>query len=137
MINKVILEGRLGKDAECDNIEQPIKFSLATWETFRDEEEESGWKTITTWHNITLWGKKEYRQQQAERLKKGTLIYLEGKIKNNKWTNNEGEERRSNDIVASFVKVVPMSQVADEGAKEAAPKPSAAPKVEEDDGLPF
>lgn len=142
MINSVSLLGRVGRDAECDNKEKPIRFSIATWENFRDEEEESGWRTVTTWHNITLWGKPESKKYHLDLLKKGTVIYLEGKLRNNKWVTEDGEERKSTDIVANFVKRVPNNTVpADEDVSaKAAPKPSPKPAVEEDDDdddLPF
>jgi len=139
MINKVILQGRLGEDAACENIDQPVKFSIATWESYRDEDEESGWKTTTTWHRITLWGKPEHRKSTADRLKKGMLVYLEGKIKTSKWTNNEGEERRSNDVTAQFVKVVPVGKEQKEQSNVSVAKPTPSPAVaeEEPDDLPF
>lgn len=62
MVNKVILVGRIGKDAVSDNEKHPIKFSVATSENFRDEKEESGWRSETTWHNITLWSKDQAKQ---------------------------------------------------------------------------
>jgi single-strand DNA-binding protein len=142
MINKVCLLGRLGRDAECENKEKPIRFSVATWENYRDEEEESGWKTITTWHNITLWGKPDSKKYMLDFLKKGAVVYLEGKIKNNKWTGDNGEEKRSNDIVATFVKKVPAvnSLPSDKEIPQANAKPKPKPEVEEEDedvDLPF
>lgn len=140
MINKVLLEGRLGGDAKCDNIEQPVKFSIATWDNFRDEKEESGWRTETTWHNITYWGKPEFRQEFAAKLKKGMLVWVEGKIKTSEWTNNEGEKRRSNDVTALYVKAVPVGKDQDEdhSAKvDAKPKTSPPVEEDEDDDLPF
>lgn len=142
MINIVILEGRIGGDAECANKNAPVKFSLVTWENYRDENEESGWKTINTWHNITVWGKPEYRKGLADRLKKGTMVTLQGAIKNSNWETEEGEKRRSNDIVANFVKVVPMpsdskrSQTSAPSSSHTSAPTSKEVEVEDDD-LPF
>jgi len=142
MINKVILVGRLGRDAECANERHPIKFSIATNENFRDENEESGWRSETTWHNITLWSKPESKKYMLEKLLKGTIVYLEGQIKTSEWQTNEGENRRSNDVTAAFVKVMPASTGEKKegfgppsGSSQASSPAPSAPKQEVDDDL--
>jgi len=139
MYNKVTLIGRLGKDAECASEKHPVKFTIATSENFKDENEESGWRTETTWHNITLWGKPEYRKGLVDRLKKGMMVLVEGKIKTSQWEDQDGNQRRSNDITAIFAK--PISKVnEDTSAKQAivpVSKPKVTPVEEEIDDLPF
>lgn len=100
MINKVTLIGHLGQDPEIRRLENgtPVgRFSLATSESYKDAAGEL--KTDTEWHNIVVW-----RQQAelAERLlKKGTLLYVEGKITYRKFTDKNGIERTVTDIVAN------------------------------------
>jgi single-strand DNA-binding protein len=107
MINKTILLGRLGKDAERKTSANGVsfwKFSIATneWISTRNEEE-------TTWHNITCFN--EYAGKQLDdKGKKGTLVYIEGKIQKDTYTNNEGQEVTSTNIVlgkfGSVLKIV-------------------------------
>ena len=59
MINKVILLGRVGKDPELHTTQsgkKVVRFTVATWENYKDETEPSGWKQVTEWHNVVVWG---------------------------------------------------------------------------------
>ncbi len=100
MINKVILIGNLGKDPEVrtlDNGAKVVRFSLATNESYQDKSGE--WQTVTEWHNVTMW---RSLAERAERdLKKGSMIYLEGKLTTRKWTDKEGQERYTTEVVAN------------------------------------
>ena len=79
MINKVTLIGHLGQDPEIGRLENgtPVgRFSLATSESYKDANDE--WQSLTEWHNIVVW---RQQAESAERnLKKGMLVYVEGKI---------------------------------------------------------
>ena len=92
-INKVILIGRLGKKPELRNLESGksvANFSLATSEKYKGEEQ-------TTWHNIVMW---ENVAEIAERyLDKGSLVYLEGKIQNRSYDDNDGNKRYVSEVV--------------------------------------
>lgn len=97
-VNKVILIGRLGKDPElkyiADNV--PVaRFSLATSETYKDK---TGNKVENTeWHNIVAW---RSQAEFAEKfLKKGKLIYIEGKIKSRSWDDKDGVKRYTTEII--------------------------------------
>jgi single-strand DNA-binding protein len=99
-VNKVILVGRLGRDPETRYTGggQPVcNFSMATDETFKDRSGER--QKRTEWHKIVVWGKPAEIAQQY--LKKGSQIYLEGRIQSREWTDKEGQKRTSYEIVAS------------------------------------
>lgn len=97
-INKVILVGHLGKDPEVNHLEGGIavaKFTLATTEVYNDKSGER--KEQTEWHNIVCWRK---TAELAEKfLKKGSAIYLEGKIRSRSYTDKENIKRYFTEIV--------------------------------------
>ena len=91
-VNKVILVGNLGSDPEVrymDGDRVVANFSLATNETYNDREGNK--VTQTEWHRIEMW---DGLAKIAEKyLRKGKLIYVEGKIKTDKWSDKEGNDR--------------------------------------------
>lgn len=104
-INKAILIGHLGSDPEVrylDGNRAVANFSLATNETYNDKE---GNKiTQTEWHRIEMW---DGLAKIAEKyLKKGKLIYLEGKIKTDRWTDKDGHERFTTKIRANSMQML-------------------------------
>jgi single-strand DNA-binding protein len=105
MINKVILIGNLGKDPEVRHLEsnqQVARFSLATNENYQDKD--GNWQTVTEWHNIVLWGTLASRAES--RLKKGMQIFVEGKITTRKWTDSEGKDRYTTEIVGQSYRIL-------------------------------
>lgn len=143
MYQYVCLVGRVGMDAECENKKRPVNFSIATWENFRDEEEESGWKTVTTWHNCIMWGTPEIKKHYMKKLKKGVWVQIEGKIVHNKWEDDEGNKRVTTRVQADKVRVIPNIEAEGSTAKKEekqAPKKSSDSWDDDDDGsddLPF
>lgn len=104
-VNKVILVGRLGRDPETryTSAGQAVcNFSLATDETFKDRAGER--QKRTEWHRITVWSKLAEISQQY--LKKGSLVYIEGRIQSREWTDKEGNKRTSHDIVANVMRML-------------------------------
>jgi len=99
MINKVILIGNLGRDPEVRKLESGsavAKFSVATNESYRDKSGE--WQTLTEWHNIVAW---RALAEKAEReLKKGSLVFIEGKLTHRTWQDKDGNDRYTTEIVA-------------------------------------
>jgi single-strand DNA-binding protein len=114
MINKVTLVGHLGKDPEIRHLENGASvasFSLATSESYRDKNEE--WQNLTEWHNIVAW---RYLASSAEKnLKKGSLVYIEGKINTRKWQDKDGNDRYSTDIVAQVLKPLDKRESSGQG----------------------
>ena len=92
-VNRVILVGRLGKDPEIKYTPSGMamaSFSLATDENRKDNE--GKWQSQTEWHNIILWGKEAERA--GEFLKKGRLIYVEGRLQTRTWEDQQGGGQR-------------------------------------------
>jgi single-strand DNA-binding protein len=105
-VNKVILVGRLGKDPETrytGSGQAVCNFSLATDETFKDRSGER--QKRTEWHRVVVWAKLAEICQQY--LKKGSLIYIEGRIQSRQWDDKTtGQKRYSTDIVATGMKML-------------------------------
>src|SRR5450755_3631296 len=99
-VNKVILVGRLGRDPETRYTgggQAVANFSLATDESYKDKSGER--QKRTEWHKIVVWGKQAEIAQQY--LKKGSLIFVEGRIQSREWQDKEGQKRTSFEIVAN------------------------------------
>jgi single-strand DNA-binding protein len=99
-VNKVILVGRLGRDPETrytSGGQAVANFSVATDETYKDRNGER--QKRTEWHKIVVWGKQAEIAQQY--LKKGSLIFIEGRIQSREWQDKEGQKRTSFEIVAT------------------------------------
>ena len=98
-LNKVILIGNLGKDPEIRHIDNNVavaKFSLATTETYKNKEGQR--QDQTEWHNVVAW---RGLADVAERfLKKGSQVYIEGKIKTRSWDDKDGNKKYMTEIVA-------------------------------------
>src|SRR5881398_3572852 len=97
-VNRVMLIGNLGKDPDVQFLEGNIgvaKFSLATTETFKDR---TG-KLIsqTEWHTVVLWrGLAELAQKY---LHKGSLVYIEGRLRTRSWEDKEGNRKFATEVV--------------------------------------
>jgi single-strand DNA-binding protein len=101
MINKVILLGRLGKDPiirRLDNGRVVANLTLATNESYNRDGQRM---ESTEWHNLEMW---DNQANTAEKyMKKGDLLYVEGKIRTDRYTDSEGQERQVRKIrVTSF-----------------------------------
>ena len=99
-VNKVILVGRLGRDPETRYTgggQAVANFSVATDETYKDKAGDR--QKRTEWHKIVVWGKQAEIAQQY--LKKGSLVFIEGRIQSREWQDKEGQKRTSFEIVAN------------------------------------
>jgi single-strand DNA-binding protein len=99
-VNKAILVGRLGRDPETrytSGGQAVCNFTMATDETYKDRAGER--QKRTEWHKIVVWGKQAEIAQQY--LRKGSLIYVEGRIQSRQWDDREGQKRTSVEIVAN------------------------------------
>ena len=102
-VNKVILVGNLGKDAELRVTASgsPVStLNLATTETWRDKESGDR-KEKTEWHRIVLWGKQAESLQ--EYLVKGKQIYVEGRLQTRQWDDKDGNKRYTTEIKADRI----------------------------------
>jgi len=104
-VNKVILVGRLGNDPEVRTLPSGGKvatFSLATSENYTDKNGEK--VEQTEWHRVDLW---ENQATVAEKyLKKGDLAYIEGKIRTEKYTDKDGNERYATKIRGNVLQLL-------------------------------
>lgn len=158
MINKVILIGNLGADPEVRTLEsgtKVAKLSLATNENYRDRNTNE-WQTITEWHNVILW---RHLADNAERmLKKGSLVFIEGKLTTRKYQDKDGNDKYFTEVVANTMRALdrrensgssgyfPSEANDPYGQRSSSPSASPAPESssagsssaeEEEDDLPF
>jgi single-strand DNA-binding protein len=105
-VNHVILLGNLGKDPETrymSNGDSVTNITLATTETWKDKN--SGEKNEKTeWHRVTFYRK--LAEIAGEYLKKGSQVYIEGKLETRKWTDKSGVERYTTEIIANEMKML-------------------------------
>ena len=97
-VNKVILVGNLGKDPEVRYLDSGVavaNFSLATTENYKNKQGER--VSQTEWHNIVLW--RGLAEVAEKYLKKGSSIYIEGRIRTRKWEDDGGKIRYNTEIL--------------------------------------
>ena len=97
-VNKVILVGNLGKDPEVRYTQDGkaiANLTLATSESWKDQSGQVQEKT--EWHRVSIFGK--LAEIAGEYLRKGSQIYIEGKLQTRKWTNKEGQDQYTTEIV--------------------------------------
>jgi single-strand DNA-binding protein len=156
-VNKVILLGHLGKDAETKFTPGGVSrssFTLATNRRWKDQQ--SGeWKDETDWHNIILWRS----ENLANYLLKGKQVYVEGRLQTRSWEDKDGQKRYMTEVVADDLILLggqgggggrgggdeysqqPVSMP--RSAQRSAPPPAAAAPAEDygqgitDDDVPF
>lgn len=97
-VNKVVLLGNLGKDPDLQYLESNlpvVRFSLATSESFKDKTGQVN--SQTEWHSVVLW--RGLAELAYKNLKKGSLIYLEGKLKTRSYVDKEHHRKTITEIV--------------------------------------
>jgi len=105
MINKVILLGNVGKDPEVkyfDNESSVANFSLATSETYTNKNGEK--VTNTEWHNVQAW--RGLAKVVEKYVRKGDLIYIEGRIKTRSYDDKDGNKKYITEILADEMKML-------------------------------
>jgi single-strand DNA-binding protein len=123
-VNKVILIGHLGKDAETKFTPAGVsvtKFSVATNRRWKDQQ--SGeWKEETDWANVVLW-----RQENlANYLTKGKQVYVEGRLQTRSWDDKDGKKQYMTEVVAD--EVILLGGRGGEGGQDAGPQPVSMPR---------
>ena len=132
-VNKAILVGRLGRDPETrytSGGQAVANFTLATDETFKDRSGER--QKRTEWHRIVLWGKLAEIAQQY--LKKGMLVYIEGRIQTRQWEDKrDGQKRTTTEIVGNVMRMLTSrAESAAAGAAAGAGAPAQGRAAEAD-----
>ncbi|MCB0628637.1 MAG: single-stranded DNA-binding protein [Saprospiraceae bacterium] len=105
MVNRVILIGNLGKDPEVRRLENGAvvaKFSVATNENYRDKSGE--WQTLTEWHDVVVW--RSLAERAETQLKKGMLVYVDGKLTHRSWEDQDGNKRRTTEVVGNYFRAL-------------------------------
>lgn len=105
-VNKVILIGNLGRDPELKSLPsgQPVaNFSIATSEKWKDKSTGES-KEQTEWHNIIMFGK--LAEIAGQYLKKGSSIFVEGRLQTRKWQDKNGQDRYTTEIIANEMKML-------------------------------
>jgi single-strand DNA-binding protein len=110
-VNKVILIGNLGRDPETrymPNGEAVTNITVATTETWKDRT--SGERQEKTeWHRVTFY--RRLAEIAGEYLKKGSQVFIEGRLETRKWTDKEGKDRYTTEIIANEMKIQIMTQM--------------------------
>lgn len=140
-INKVILIGNLGGDPELKNLPSGnavVNFSVATSESWKDKQT-GAQQEKTEWHRIVMFNR--LAEVAGEYLKKGSKVYLEGKLQTRKWQSEDGMEHYTTEIVANQMQMLDSRPSADQGAAHAPPQSAPqqpAPSFDDfDDDIPF
>ena len=138
-VNKVILVGRLGKDPETrymTNGEAVTNATLATSENWKDKSGEKQEKT--EWHNLVFY--RRLAEIAGEYLKKGSQVYIEGRIQSRKYTTKEGQERYITEIIVNEMQMLGGKSAATTPIPNTPPPARSAPTPEVDafeDDVPF
>ena len=143
MLNKVFLIGRLGRDPEVrymPNGEAVCNFSVATSEKYTDKNGQR--QEATEWHNVTMYRK--LAEIAGQYLRKGSQVYLEGRIQSRKYQGKDGIERTAYEIIANEMKMLgggndsgQQSNQTPSQPRRQAPATPAAPVEDVDDDIPF
>ena len=115
-VNKVILIGNLGKDPEIRRLENGAvvaTFSIATSESFTDKNSGEK-KEITDWHDIVLW--RGLAEIDEKYIRKGTKIYVEGKLKKRSWQDKEGNIKYNTEVIGEELTILSRLETSDKTA---------------------
>ena len=110
MINKVTLIGHLGRDPELRQAgdSQVANFTMATNESYKDKSGE--WQNKSEWHGIVAW---RDLADRVSKLKKGQLVYVEGKLATRKWQDKNGVDKYTTEIIARTVRLLEKRDIAE------------------------
>jgi single-strand DNA-binding protein len=134
-INKVTLIGNLGKDPELRYTSSGVAvatFSLATNESWKDQD--GNLQDKTQWHNIVAW--KKLAEICGEYLKKGSKVYLEGRLQYRTYDDKNGVKKYITEIVLDEMLMLD-SRGSSGAASESSTSPAEAPPAEKGEDLPF
>src|SRR4051812_37080480 len=125
-VNKVILIGNLGRDPETRYMPDGgaiTNISIATTEQWKDKAGEKQEKT--EWHRIAFFGK--LAEIAGEYLKKGSQVYVEGRLQTRKWQDKEGQDKYTTEIVADRMQMLGSRQGMGGGGGDREPPPDREP----------
>jgi single-strand DNA-binding protein len=117
-VNKVIIVGNLGRDPETrymPNGEAVTNVAVATTESWKDKNSGEK-KELTEWHRITFYRK--LAEIAGQYLKKGSQVYVEGRLQTRKWTDKDGVEKYTTEIIADTMQMLGSRQGMGGGASD-------------------
>jgi single-strand DNA-binding protein len=103
--NKVILIGNAGKDPEIHHLDSGIAvvtMPVATTERVKDRNGE--WRETSEWHNVVFW--KNLAESVDKYVRKGSQIFIEGKLRTRSWEDQNGQKKYTTEIIAETLKVL-------------------------------
>lgn len=140
-VNKVIILGNLGKDPEMRYSPDGAaiaNITVATTQTWKDKATGDK-KEETEWHRVVFFGR--LAEVVGDYLKKGSPCYVEGRLRTRKWTDKEGNDRYTTEIVADSMQLLGSKRDSDAPVERSQERPAAkkaAPAGDMDDGsIPF
>lgn len=131
-LNKVMLIGNLGRDAETrftTNNLSVTNFTLATTNSYKGKD--GNWVNETTWHNIVSFNLSDYMK---DNLKKGRKFYVEGRISKRDYTDKDGIKRYSTEVISERLIPLDASGASSESEEQTQ---SSEVNIEDNDDLPF
>jgi single-strand DNA-binding protein len=134
-VNKVILVGTLGRDPEVRYMpsgDALASFSIATNDTWKDKQGNK--QERTEWHRISMFGKPA--EIAGQYLKKGSSVYLEGRLQMRKWSDKEGVERQTTEVVADRMQMLGGSRPSETSASAVPQSESNSNNTDFDDDFP-
>jgi len=133
-LNKVMLIGNVGKDPEVRHLEGGsvmARLSLATTERYRDKSGEM--QEQTEWHNIVCW--RSLAERCEKYVKKGSLLFIEGRLRSRSWEDKSGQMKYTVEIVADTLQILGRKQ---DDSAAVNTQPNIQEIIPQDDGdLPF
>lgn len=105
-VNKVILIGHLGADPETKSMPSGTSVAnvrIATTESFKDKQTNE-WQERTEWHSVAMFGR--LAEIAGEYLRKGSQVYIEGRLRTRKWQDKQGNDRYSTEIIANEMQML-------------------------------
>jgi single-strand DNA-binding protein len=145
-VNKVILVGNLGADPETRYMpsgDAIANIRLATTDSWKDKATGEK-KEATEWHRVAFFGK--LAEIAGQYLRKGSQVYIEGRIRTRKWQDKEGQDRYTTEIVADTMQMLgsrqgmgeaPPRESEPSAPARSAPKPAAGGFGDMEDDIPF
>ena len=148
MVNKAIIIGHVGQEPEvrytgsADNGTKVATLRVATSERYKDKD--GNLKEITEWHSIVCW--RQLADIVEKYVKKGTQVYVEGRLRTRSWEDQNGQKRYSTDILADTLQLlgkrerdpyIAGAQQMQAQRPASTPLPTVAPNDNPDDDLPF
>jgi single-strand DNA-binding protein len=136
-VNKVLLIGNIGKDPDVKvtaNGGTVVNLTLATSESWKDKQTGEA-QEKTEWHRIVIFGK--LAEIAAQYVTKGSKLFIEGSLQTRKWTNQEGKDQYTTEIVANEMQMLDGKSDAKPAAKPSAATGAADQRMDADSGINF